>query len=170
MGSSSIASAADQASQDDQQLLVFTMSGEHYALPIMSVREIIRYRQPRTIAAVNSVIEGIINLRGGVLAVCDLRSQLGNPREIGDHTRILIIDTRDAQLGLIVDSVDEVLVVTADLIESSPVSETGLGSQIAKVDDRLIVLIDTERTFANVLGAQDHAAIDDDGVDTPLAA
>ncbi len=60
--------------------------------------------------------------------------------------------------------------MTADLIESSPVSETGLGSQIAKVDDRLIVLIDTERTFANVLGAQDHAAIDDDGVDTPLAA
>jgi len=140
-----------QQTASAQQLVVFSMHGEHYALPIVAIREIIRYQPPRAIGSISSLMQGVINLRGRVLPVCDLSSELGAMLEIDDNTRILVVDTDGSVVGLIVDSVDEVLDVTAGQIEDLPVSDTGLGSQIVKLDDRLIVLIDTARTFAGVL-------------------
>jgi purine-binding chemotaxis protein CheW len=109
---------------------------------------------------------GVINLRGRVLPVCDLSSELDAMMEIDDNTRILVVDTDGSVVGLIVDSVDEVLDVTPGQIEDLPVSDTGLGSQIVKIDDRLIILIDTERTVAGVLNTQssDDPALSDEAL------
>ena len=148
--STSIASASPEQLAR-RQLVVFSMQGEHYALPIMAVREIIRHQPPRSVGAANYLIQGVINLRGRVLPICDLSGQMGAMLEIGEDTRILVIDTDGSVVGLIVDSVDEVLLIDAAQIEQLPVAETGLGSEVAKVDDRLIILLDTDRVFAGVV-------------------
>ena len=138
----------------DRQLVVFSMHGEQYGLPITSVREIIRYQRPRAIGAVDGLIQGVINLRNSVVPVCDLSSRLGEVLDIHDHSRILIIDTAAAAIGLIVDSVDEVMLVCGGQVEALPVTEGALGTQIAKVDERLIILIDAEHTFDGVISAE----------------
>ena len=135
----------------EQQLVVFSLKDERYALPITSVREIIRYRPPRTIVAINPLIEGVISLRGHVLPVCDLSCRVGQRIEIAEGTKILIVEAGDAVIGLLVDAVDEVMTISADQIEPMPVSDTDLGEQIAKIDDRLVVLIDPDRALAGVL-------------------
>jgi purine-binding chemotaxis protein CheW len=137
----------------EQQLVVFSLHDEHYALPITSVREIIRYRPPRGIAAANPLIQGVISLRGHIIPVCDLSGQLGEPLQITDGTKILIVEAGDAVIGLLVDAVDEVLSITSDQIEPMPVTDNDLGDQIAKIDERLIVLIDTDRAFSSVLAS-----------------
>jgi purine-binding chemotaxis protein CheW len=136
-----------------QQLVVFSMHNEQYALPITGIREIIRYRRSRSVGAGGSVVQGVINLRGPVIPICDLSSRLGEMLDIHDDSRILIIDTSDGVIGLIVDTVDEVMLVTADQIEDLPVSDNGLGNQVAKVGDRLIILVDAERNLTGLLTA-----------------
>jgi purine-binding chemotaxis protein CheW len=162
------APSAQTAADQPQQLVVFSMHGEHYALPIVAIREIIRHQRPRAIGSISSLMQGVINLRGRVLPVCDLSSELGAMLEISEDTRILVVDTDGSVVGLIVDSVDEVLDVTPGQIEDLPVSDTGLGSQIVKIDDRLIILIDTERTFAGVLNT--HTIDDPEPYDEAPAA
>jgi purine-binding chemotaxis protein CheW len=139
----------------EQQLVVFSLDGEHYALPITSVREIIRYKPPRSIGQAYGLIQGVISVRGMILPICDLSSRLGATLEIHDASRILIVEASGAAVGLIVDAVDEVLNVAAADIEPLPISdsETGLGDQIAKVGDRLIILLDVQRAFGDALDA-----------------
>jgi purine-binding chemotaxis protein CheW len=143
------------------------MHSEHYALPILAVREIIRHQNPRTIGAVSHLMQGVINLRGRVLPVCDLSGELGQVREITSDSRILVIDAAGAVIGLVVDSVDEVLMVDAGQIEALPVSEAGLGSEIAKVDDRLIILLDADRALAGVVDTEPLTADEPDGDPQP---
>ena len=139
----------------EQQLVVFSLQGEHYALPITSVREIIRYKPPRSIGQAYGLIQGVISVRGQILPICDLSSRLGTTLEIHDASRILIIEASGTAIGLIVDAVDEVLLVAAEDIEPLPISdsESGLGDQIAKVGERLITLLDAQRAFGDALGA-----------------
>jgi purine-binding chemotaxis protein CheW len=94
----------------------------------------------------------MINLRGRTLPVVDLSSRLGGQLEIGTRTRILVLEVAGGALGLIVDTVDGILRVTAEQIEPMPsAANRDLGEQIAAVGERLIVLIDAERAFGNLL-------------------
>ena len=95
--------AGDAQSEVERQLIVFSLHGEHYGLPIASVQEIIRYTPPRVTATARGLVQGLINLRGRVLPVLDLSSRLGRALEVSDTTRILVIDVADGVLGLIVD-------------------------------------------------------------------
>jgi len=149
-----ITSTASMTSTElEQQLVVFSLQSEHYALPITSVREIIRYKPPRSIGQSYGLIQGVINIRGKILPIRDLSSRLGKTLEIHDATRILIVEASGAAVGVIVDAVDEVLHVAAADIEPLPISdsESGLGDQIAKVGERLIILLDAQRVFGDVL-------------------
>ena len=135
----------------NQQLVVFSMHDEQYALPIAGIREIIRYRRSRSVGARGSVVQGVINLRGQVIPICDLSSRLGEVLAIREDSRILIIDTSDGVIGLTVDTVDEVMLVTGHQIEDLPGSDNGLGNRVAKVGDRLIILLDAERNLTGLL-------------------
>ncbi len=84
--------AGDAQSELERQLIVFSLHGERYGLPIADVREIIRYTPPRVTAAARGLIRGLINLRGRVLPVLDLSSRLGRVLEVSDTTRILVIE------------------------------------------------------------------------------
>jgi purine-binding chemotaxis protein CheW len=138
----------------ERQLVVFSLHGEHYGLPITSVREIIRYVPPSATATAAGLVQGLINLRGRTLPIVDLSSRLGRNLEVGSKTRILIVEVSGGALGLIVDTVDGILPIPAEQIERLPAAaadENGLGEEVAAVGDGLIVLIDTERVFGAVL-------------------
>lgn len=143
------------ATELERQLVVFTLHGEYYGLPITSVREIIRYVPPRATAAASGVIQGMISLRGRTLPVVDLSSRLGRQLQTGRKTRILVVEVSNGSLGLIVDTVDGILHVPAEQIGPLPTAaDKGMGDEIAAVGDRLIVLIDAERALGGLLGSR----------------
>ena len=141
--------------EPERQLIAFSLHGEHYGLPIASVREIIRYTPPRVTATARGLIQGMINLRGRVLPVVDLSSRLGQVLEVTDATRILVIEVSTGILGVIVDRVEGVMQIPVHRIEDIPAAVAGeaLGHQVAAMDDQLIMLLDAERALGGVLVA-----------------
>ena len=141
------------AAETERQTVVFSLHGEHYGLPISAVREIIRYVAPSATATARGAIRGMISLRGRTLPIVDLSIRLGHQLEVGAKTRILVLEVSGGALGLIVDNVDGILPIPAEQIEPLPVSASGggLGEEVAAVGERLIVLIDPERAFGELL-------------------
>jgi purine-binding chemotaxis protein CheW len=133
---------------DARQLVVFTLGAEQYALPIKQVQEIIRYKQPRSFTSTDYSVRGVISLRGRIIPVYDLASRLGVSSELSDHTMIMILEAAAQTVGVIVDAVDEVLTVKADQLEQLPNADTTLMDSIAKLGDRLVVLLDPSTLFA----------------------
>jgi purine-binding chemotaxis protein CheW len=130
----------------ESQVVVFSVLGDHYAIPLTSVQEIIRYTPPRATAAASGLIRGMLNLRDRLLPVVDLSPLLGGQLEIGTGSRILIVEAAGGALGVVVDSVDGIVRLTADQVAPLPAAANReLGEQIAAVDNRLVVLIDPER-------------------------
>ncbi|MGO9904092.1 MAG: chemotaxis protein CheW [Solirubrobacteraceae bacterium] len=133
---------------DARQLVVFTLGAEQYALPIKQVQEIIRYKQPRSFTSTDYSVRGVISLRGRIIPVHDLASRLGVSSELSDQTMIMILETAAQTVGVIVDAVDEVLTVQADQLEQLPAADTTLMDSIAKLGDRLVVLLNPSTLFA----------------------
>jgi purine-binding chemotaxis protein CheW len=139
-----------------QQLVVFSLAGEEYALPIGAVHEIIRFTEPRSVASEAQWIRGVIGLRGKIIPIFDLcaRMQLAAGETEG---KIVIVETGTGQVGVMVDEVEEVLTVTADQLEDVPTADRDTIEAIAKIDDRLVILLNPEGLFgrasAEELGA-----------------
>jgi purine-binding chemotaxis protein CheW len=142
------------APEVDRQLVVFSLHGEYYALPITSVREIIRYTPPSATATAGGMVQGMISLRGRTLPIVDLSTRLGQRLEVGSKTRILVVEVSGGALGLIVDTVDGIMPVPAEKIGPVPVAAGDrVGDEVAAIGDRLIVLIDAERALGGVFPA-----------------
>ena len=129
------------------QLVVFSLGAEEYGLPITAVQEIIRYTRPRTIPSAPPSVRGVINLRGKIIPVVDLKSRLQLHGGDAEESKIVIVEAGAVTAGLIVDDVDEVITVDADALEPAPTGEVGYISAVAKVGDRLLVLLDVEAMF-----------------------
>ncbi len=140
------------------QLVVFMLGAEEYALPIHQVQEIIRYREPRRVAG-NGSIRGVINLRSRIIPVCDLAGHLAAASSAApEDAKIVIIDAGGVGAGLMVDGVNEVMSVEEDRIERDATARNDILTGIAKVDDRLIILIDPVGLLAD-LGIAALAAV-----------
>ena len=125
-----------------QQLVVFSLGPEEYGLPITQVQEIIRYVEPRTIPSAYASVRGVINLRGKIIPVCDLKQRLGLVDHQGVEGKIVIVESRSGAAGLIVDEVDEVVTISDDQIEEPTAGKGEHVLSIARVDDRLVTLVD----------------------------
>jgi len=134
----------------EEHLVIFTLGDEYYAVDIGSVWEINTMQRITHVPRSPHFIEGVINLRGEIIPVMDLRKRLGLAASAHDrNSRIMVTQTTHNRLGLIVDSVQEVLKIPGNVIKPS----TDLGTMIdeefvrgvAQKDDRLIVLIDLQR-------------------------
>lgn len=101
-------------------MVVFSLLGEPYALPITSVREIIRYTPPGATATASGLIRGMINLRGRLLPVVDLTPLLGGQLEVAAGTRILVVEVPKGAFGMLVDRVEGIIQVPADQIAALP--------------------------------------------------
>jgi purine-binding chemotaxis protein CheW len=133
-----------------RQLVIFSLGSEEYALPITRVQEIIRYTEPRSVASQTPWVRGVINLRGKIVPVCDLAERLGLTLERPEAAKIVIVETGVGTAGVIVDDVDEVLTVSSEQLEDVPTADAGYVDAVAKVGDRLAILLNPDGLFAGV--------------------
>ena len=136
----------------DRQLVVFELADEFYALDIHRVESIIKMQEITSVPHAPAFVDGVINLRGEVLPVDDLRSRFGlDTQEETKETRIVVVAIDQMKVGMIVDGVSEVLNVNTDEVgPPSPMVTTvdsGLIEGIAKEDDRLIILVDLAKVL-----------------------
>ncbi|HWT94209.1 MAG TPA: chemotaxis protein CheW [Solirubrobacteraceae bacterium] len=134
--------------QMTQQLVVFALGNEEYALPIQQVQEIIRYTEPRAVSSAEPWVRGVISLRGKIIPVFDLGVRIGVHAEPGEDQKIVIIETESGTAGVVVDEVEEVLTVEAGQLDEIPGAGSDAIDAIAKIDDRLVVLLNPERLLA----------------------
>jgi purine-binding chemotaxis protein CheW len=149
-------SATQSASAAASRIVVFSLAEEEYALPVTQVQEIIRYTEPRSVASSSAWIRGVISLRGHIIPVCDLAVRLGLAADT-EPEKIVIVETGEATAGILVDDVQEVLLLEDADVQALPVSGSQVGDGIAKLGDRLVVLLDTS-IFAGIDGADAAAA------------
>ena len=126
-----------------RQLVVFSIGGEEYALPIEAVSEIIRHAAPRTVASDTPGVRGVIGLRGKVISVIDIADRLNLAIGQVKDGKTIILDTPSGQLGVMVDEVDEVLTISSEQLEKVPAAGPGIDA-VAKLDERLVMLLDPE--------------------------
>ncbi len=148
---------SDTTSSTPQQLVVFSLGSEEYALPISTVHEIIRYTEPRSVVSDVPWVRGVIGLRGKIIPIYDLASRMALPVADADFGKIVIVETGAEQVGVMVDDVEEVLTVTAEQLEDVPSAEGDSIDAIAKIGDRLVILLNPEGLLA-VAGDVDLAA------------
>ncbi len=134
--------AGAKANTGQLQLVVFELGSEQYGLPIEQVQEIIRYSSPRHVSTSSAWIEGVINLRGKIVPVWSLASRLGVAAGEHSTSNIVIVESPEGTIGLIVDHVTEVLTIDAEQVEATPSATDPAVSEIAKLDDRLVILLD----------------------------
>ena len=132
------------------QLVTFTLEKEEYAVDILSVQEINRITEITRVPNAPDFVEGVINLRGKVIPVVNLRKKFGlDIRETDDSSRVIIMDIQGVTYGLVVDSVSEVLRIPANIVEPPPPMASSMSSMfikgIAKLENRLIILIDIDK-------------------------
>jgi purine-binding chemotaxis protein CheW len=140
-----------------QQLVVFSLGSEEYALPIGSVHEIIRFTEPRTVASEAAWIRGVIGLRGKIIPIFDLASRMELDIVDSEPGKIVIVESGTGQVGIMVDEVEEVLTVSSDQLEDVPSANSDSIEAIAKIEDRLVILLNPEGLFARS-GAEEIAA------------
>ena len=138
---------------DERQLVVFQLGAEFYGVEIARVHEIIRLQTVTRVPRAPAFVEGVINLRGKVIPVVDLRRRFGLPT--ADHTRasrIVVVEIGDQVVGVVVDGVSEVLRVNGATVEPPSPVVAGIDSEyihgIAKLSDRLVILLDLDRVLA----------------------
>jgi len=129
------------------EYVVFKLNGEFYGVDIDNVENIERYTEITRVPYTNKYIKGIINLRGNIIPVIDLRERFGLPViDRTDEARIMIVKAKDLNIGMIVDSSSEVLQLENNDIDESPTVSTGIEenfiSKIGKKDGRIVMLID----------------------------
>lgn len=141
----------DKEKAKEYQLVVFAIGDEEFGVDIAQVREIVRIVAITYLPKAPAFIEGVVNLRGQVVAVIDLAKRLSIPsKPRGEITRIIIVEIEGLTVGMIVDSVSEVLRLAAEQIENVPsVIETEVQehyiSGVGKLKDRLLVLLDLKK-------------------------
>jgi len=129
------------------QLVVFALGNEEYAITIGEVQEIIRFVEPRSVSSDAEWILGVISLRGRIIPVCDLAKRLGVARGEARAAKIIVVESAAHTVGLVVDDVTEVLTVDESEIETLHVAGSRGAHAIAKVADRLIVLLASDSIF-----------------------
>lgn len=147
---------------DERQYVSFILAEEEYGVPILKVQEIIRYTELTRVPHSSEYVEGVLNLRGRVIPVIDLRKRFNLPQvERDKNTRIVVVEVEERTVGIIVDGVREVLQVNRKDIEPAP----PLGSRVkaefiegmAKVDDRLMILLQIDK----ILSSEEMVALDE---------
>lgn len=149
-------------------LVTFRIGAELFGVPIAMVQEIVRVPAITRIPQAPEFVEGVINLRGRVITVVDMRKRLNQACQREQaiwarKSRILVIESGGRLVGVIVDEVAEVLKLASDRVEPAAPLVAGLSNQyitgVGKLEDRLLILLDIEKILtANQLAALDELA------------
>lgn len=132
------------------QLVSFNIGDEEFGVDILKVQEINRMVEITKVPQTPNYVEGVINLRGKVIPIVDLRKRFNlEVKKYDKNTRIVVVDIEGAIIGMVVDSVSEVLRLPSDTIEPPPEIVTGVNSEyikgVAKLEDRLLIFLDLSK-------------------------
>jgi len=139
--------------------LTFFLGSEEYGLPVLKVREIIKVMDITPVPQVPAHVKGVINLRGKVIPVVDLRLKFGfTPQDYDERTCIIVVEvalqTSKVMMGVVVDAVSEVLTIATDEIEATPRFGEHVNTEfmkgVAKIKGRVKFLLDLDRVFGGV--------------------
>lgn len=136
------------------QWVTFQLEDETYGINVMQVREVLRYSEIAPVPGAPDYVLGIINLRGNVVTVIDTRSRFGlMPGEISDNTRIVIIEAEKQVIGILVDSVAEVVYLRSSEIDSTPSVGTEESAKfiqgVSNRDGELLILVDLNKLLSD---------------------
>ena len=143
-----------QAAVPQVQLVTFRVGGEEFGLDVFQVHEILRYTEPTAMPKAPAFVEGVLDVRGSLVPVVDLRKRFElHEVPYDDDTRIILVDFQGERLGLIVDEVSEVLRVPETSVAAPPQYVRGLAAEfirgIVRLESRLVVLLDLERILSS---------------------
>ena len=135
------------------QYVSFTLHGEEYGVSILGVHEIIRYQELTRVPQSPVFVEGVLNLRGQVIPVVNLRKKFGLPEsEPTNSTRIMVVDLDGKTIGMVVDEVKEVQLIESESISEAPPMGTTVNTEfilcIAKLEDHLKILLDVNKVLS----------------------
>lgn len=140
------------ANSEELQLVSFNIGSEEFGVDILKVQEINRMVEITRVPQAPHYVEGVINLRGKVIPIVDLRKRFNlEMKEYDKNTRIVVVDINGSIMGMIVDAVSEVLRLPASTIEPPPDLVTGVNSEyikgVAKLENRLLIFLDLSRVI-----------------------
>lgn len=138
----------------ETQLVIFRLGREEYGIQVTDVQSIITYQEAVKVPNTPAFVEGIINLRGDIVPIIDLKKRFNLPeKEVDSHTRIVVIKVDEKQVGFIVDEASQVLRVASESIEPAPELVVGIDKQyivgVGKLENRLIIILDLNKVFTN---------------------
>jgi purine-binding chemotaxis protein CheW len=148
------ASEAKAAEGNSRELLTFTLGSEEYGIDILKVQEIRGYDAVTTIANSPEFIKGVINLRGIIVPIVDMRIKfnLGNVT-YNELTVVIILNVANRVIGIVVDGVSDVITLAAEQLKPSPEFSSTLDTQyitgLGTVDARMIIVVDIERLMTS---------------------
>jgi purine-binding chemotaxis protein CheW len=150
-----------QVRHTSAEYLTFRLGGEEYGIDILRVQEIRSYEEPTRIANAPAFIKGVVNLRGVIVPVVDLRIKLGCDKvEYNGFTVVIVLNVHGRVVGAVVDSVSDVLELSTELIKPAPemtlAVDTSFITGIASVNERMLILMDIE----SLMSSRDMGLID----------
>ena len=137
--------------EDERQYCTFYVAGHYFGLDVLKVQEIIRYQEMTRVPLAPPVVRGLINLRGQIVTALDLRRRLELDDRPADQLPVnVVVQTDDGAVSLLVDEIGDVLKVPEKLFEPPPETLKGTARELIrgayKLADRLLLILDTERT------------------------
>jgi purine-binding chemotaxis protein CheW len=150
-----------------RQFISFSVGEEEYGLELLRVKEVIRIREITWLPKAPTFVKGIINLRGDVIPIIDLRDKFGlESRENTAATRVIVVEVDGRLMGMVVDSASQVVRIPADQIDPPPPVLGGSSREfitgVGKLDDKLIILLNADAILTIeelvALGSLDAAA------------
>jgi purine-binding chemotaxis protein CheW len=154
---------------DLKQFISFSIGEEEYGLELLRVKEVIRIREITWLPKAPSFVKGIINLRGDVIPIIDLRDKFGlEAKEATAMTRVIVVEVEGWMIGMVVDSASQVVRIPADQIDPPPPMLGGFSQEfitgVGKLEDKLIILLNTDAILTmeemNALSTIDRTTAD----------
>ena len=148
------------ARPDTRQFLTFRVGAEEYGLDILRVQEIRSYEPPTRVAHAPAFVKGVVNLRGVIVPIVDLRLRLGQSGEYNAFTVVIVLNVLNRVVGIVVDSVSDVLELSAEQIKPRPEVAAALDARfitgLGKIAERMLILLDIQA----MVGSPDFGLID----------
>ena len=155
--------AQEQAASREEtvlQFVIFNVGAQNFAVEINRVREILRHRKVTRLPKCPTFLEGVIDLRGALIPIIDLRKRFELPAEVNAQTRIIVLRCRKKKIGLVVDAVQRVLHIPLKDIKAPPDIARAHSSEfmlaVAKYDEELYIILDLD----SILSASERLTLE----------
>jgi len=158
------AQQAAVAAKQANEFLTFTLGEEEYGVEILKVQEIRSYEEPTTIANAPPFLKGVVNLRGVIVPIVDMRIKFGlGKSEYNQFTVVIILNVAHRVVGMVVDGVSDVLTLSAEQIRPAPEFGASLDTKyiigLGTIDERMLILMDIEKLMTSSDMALTDAAL-----------